>query len=606
MTDKKKKTGDWALYLRLLAYVIPHVSTFLLSIVGFFIYSLGNVLLADLMQFLMDSIGEESQIGIGFVSQASNWIWPPGDRTAIEYARVAVPAAAVILSLARASGFFLGNYFMDIVARAVIHRLRTQLFDALIRVPKEHFHGYTQGELVSKLTYNVEQVSGAASDALRTILRDGLTVLALVSYMLYLNWKLSLVFFCIAPAIALVVVVVGRHFRRYSRRIQKSMGEVTQLSHESMGAFDEIRMFAAEKQQSQRFHDASEFNRRQSLKLAFVQAISTPITQTLLALALGSLFWIALEPDILSSLSAGSLVAFIAASAQLGKPIRTLTNVQSIVQRGLAAAEDLFGQIDIPPEPDEGTKPLTRAAGEIEFCEVSFSYPDTERQVLRGVSLKISPGSLVAIVGRSGSGKTSLIQLLARFYAPQSGDIVLDGSSIETFRLRDYREQFSLVSQRVVLFSDTIRSNVTFGHAKYVSDFAIREALSTAQALEFVDSSPRGLDTMLGDGGSGLSGGQRQRLAIARAVLKDSPILILDEATSALDNESESAIQASLQQISDGRTTIVIAHRLSTVEQADTIVVMDQGRIVAEGAHSELINQDGLYASLYKQGFSEP
>ena len=381
------------------------------------------------------------------------------------------------------------------------------------------------------------------------------------------------------------------------------MGEVTQLSNESMQAFDEIRMFSATQQQSERFRAASQFNRVQSLKLAFVQAVSTPIAQVLLSLALAALFWFALDPAILAGFSAGSLVAFITAAAQLGKPIRTMTNVQSIIQRGLAAAEDLFAQIDAPPEPDHGQLTLERARGDIVLEQVSFTYPDAEGPVLSNISLHIPAGKMVAFVGRSGAGKSSLMHLLCRFYAPSAGNIMLDDQSIADFRLSDYRRQFGLVSQRVVLFSDTVRANVAFGQQDTVTDDTLNKALETAQAASFVAAMPGGLDATLGDGGSGLSGGQKQRLAIARAVLKDAPVLILDEATSALDNESEAAIQASLEAISAGRTTLVIAHRLSTVERADMIVVMDEGRIVATGTHADLIAEGGLYANLYQQGF---
>jgi subfamily B ATP-binding cassette protein MsbA len=598
------RDSDWALYRRLLTYVAHYGGAFSLSIFGFVVYSGANVLLADLTQFLLDSLGQSAQIDIGVVSKISYWLWPQGDQTALDYARVAVPIAAIALAFIRAAGYFLGNYFMNIVARGVVHRLRTQVFDVLIRVPRVAIDQYSHGELVSKLTFNVEQVSGACSEALKTMLRDGLTVIALISYMLYLNWKLTLVFFAIAPAIAGVVLAVSKHFRRYSRRIQESMGEVTQLSNESVHAFDEIRMFAATEQQSARFKAASQFNRIQSLKLAFVQAVSTPIAQIVLAFALGALFWFALDPEILAGFTAGSLVAFIAAATQLGKPIRTLTNVQSVVQRGLAAAEDLFTQIDTPLERDAGTVSLSRATGELTFDGVSFAYPGSDNPALNELDLHIPAGSLVAVVGRSGAGKTSLIQLLCRFYAPDAGRILLDGHPIGELRLSDYRRQFAVVFQNIVLFSDTVRANVAFGQTDQIDDAAIFAALEVAQARGFVEALPEGLDTKLSDGGGGLSGGQRQRLAIARAVLKDAPVLILDEATSALDNESEAAIQASLDAAASGRTTLVIAHRLSTVERADLIVVMDKGKIVATGNHAELMASEGLYRSLYQQGFA--
>ena len=604
MKPETHRDSDWALYRRLLTYVAHYGGAFLLSIFGFVVYSGANVLLADLTQFLLDSLGQSAQIDIGVVSKISYWLWPQGDQTALDYARVAVPIAAIALAFIRAAGYFLGNYFMNIVARGVVHRLRTQVFDVLIRVPRVAIDQYSHGELVSKLTFNVEQVSGACSEALKTMLRDGLTVIALISYMLYLNWKLTLVFFAIAPAIAGVVLAVSKHFRRYSRRIQESMGEVTQLSNESVHAFDEIRMFAATEQQSARFEAASQFNRIQSLKLAFVQAVSTPIAQIVLAFALGALFWFALDPEILAGFTAGSLVAFIAAATQLGKPIRTLTNVQSVVQRGLAAAEDLFTQIDTPLERDDGTVSLSRAAGELTFDGVSFAYPGSDNPALNDLDLHIPAGSLVAFVGRSGAGKTSLIQLLCRFYAPDAGRILLDGHPIGELRLSDYRRQLAVVFQNIVLFSDTVRANVAFGQSDQIDDAAIFAALEVAQARGFVEALPERLDTKLSDGGGGLSGGQRQRLAIARAVLKDAPVLILDEATSALDNESEAAVQASLDAAASGRTTLVIAHRLSTVERADLIVVMDKGKIVATGNHAELMASEGLYRSLYQQGFA--
>jgi len=606
VTAGREQQSDWALYKRLLGYVMAHAGAFSLSILGFLVYSVANVLLADLTQFLLDSLGEASQIGMGFVSRAAHTLWSPAGVDPVDYARVAVPVAAVVLALIRASGYFFGNYFMNIVARGVVHRLRTQVFDVLIRVPRVAIDRFSQGELVSKLTFNVEQVSGASSEALKTLLRDGLTVLALISYMIYLNWKLTLVFFAIAPAIAGVVVAVGKHFRRYSRRIQESMGEVTQLSNESVQGLDEIRMFSAANSQSARFSAASEFNRVQSLKLAFVQAVSTPIAQVLLALALAALFWFALDPAILAGFSPGSLVAFIAAATQLGKPIRTLTNVQSIVQRGLAAAEDLFAQVDTPPEADAGTHTITRARGDLALEHVSFSYPGSSHEVLQDINLQIPAGTMTAFVGRSGAGKSTLVQLLCRFYSPTLGRITLDEHAIEDIVLADYRRQLALVSQQVVLFSDTVRANVAFGYASPPTDAALESALESAQALSFVQALPMGVDTPLSDGGGDLSGGQRQRLAIARAILKDAPVLILDEATSALDNESEAAIQASLESASSGRTTLVIAHRLSTVERADLIVVMDAGRIVATGTHADLIDQGGLYASLYQQGFKAP
>ena len=429
------------------------------------VYSLGNVLLADLTQFLLDSLGEEATVGPGFVAQAAQWIWPPGDKTATDYARIAVPVAAVILSLGRALGFFAGSYFMNKVARSVVHVVRTELFNVLVRVPKAHIDQYSTGELLSKVTFNVEQVSGAASDALKTILREGLTIIALVAYMLYLNWELTAIFFVVAPAIGLVVQVIGKHFRRYSRRIQDSMGSVTEVTAESLAGLDDIRVYGATEQISARFASVSLFNKQQSLKLAFVQAVSTPVIQTLLALALGALFWFALDPEVLSEFSAGSLVAFITAAAQLGKPIRTLSNIQSIIQKGLAAAEDIFHQLDTPLEADQGQIVLSQVAGHIEFKAVAFRYPNALIDAVQNVSFSVKPGQTIAVVGRSGSGKSTLLKLLARFYTPSAGQISLDGEDIQAVDLQNYREQFAFVPQKINLFSDTVAGNIAMGNS---------------------------------------------------------------------------------------------------------------------------------------------
>ena len=606
MSSNPPVQSDGRLYGRLLRYAFAYKLSLFLSFLGYIVYSIGNVLLADLTQFLLDSLGEQQNgMGLGFVAQASMWIWPPGDKTALDYARIAVPVAAVVLSLGRALGYFAGSYFMSKVARSVVHTLRTQLFDVLIRAPRAHIDNYSTGELLSKITFNVEQVSGAASDALKTMLREGLTIIALVAYMLYLNWELTAVFFVVAPAIGLVVHIVGRHFRRYSRRIQESMGSVTEVSAESLAALDDIRIYGATYEVSERFHEASRFNRNQSLKLAFVQAISTPIIQTLLALALGALFWFALDPDVLASFSAGSLVAFITAAAQLGKPIRTMSNIQSIIQRGLAAAEDIFDQLDTPAEPDTGTVGIERLSGDIHFNQVAFRYPGAQSDAISDISFTAAEGTSTAIVGRSGSGKSTLVKLLARFYEPNAGAIAVAGQDIAEIKLADYRRSLGFVPQQITLFSESVANNIALGDSTQAQRVAIEQAATWANAQEFIEALEQGYDTEIGEQGVGLSGGQRQRIAIARALLKDAPILILDEATSALDNESEALIQRSLQEHAVGKTTFVIAHRLSTIENADQVLVMDQGRLVAQGCHADLIETNDVYRSLYQQGFSD-
>lgn len=603
VTPQHAHGSDWRLYGRLLGYTVPYWYIFVLSLLGYVVYSLGNVLLADLMRFLLDALNDSDSVEQGLVAGVAYSLLDSTDMTRLEFARLAVPIAIVLLASTRAVGFFVGTYFINYVARTLIHQMRCQLFNKMLVLPSSYYERHSQGVLISKITYNVEQVSGAVSRALKIILREGLTVIALLSYMLYLNWRLCLVFIAVAPLIALVVSVVGKHFRRYSRRIQSSMGDVTQVSGESIGAYREVRVYGGQAQQRERFEQASEYNRVQSLKLAFAEAFSTPVIQTLLAVSLASLVWFALNPNILSGFSAGSLVAFLTAAAQLGKPIRSLSGVQAIVQRGLAAAEDVFTQLDEAEEVNNGHLRVERVAGRLEFRDLQFTYPGGDEPVLQNISLVIEPGETVALVGRSGSGKSTLAQLLARLHASPPGAILLDDEALEDYELNCLREQIALVSQDVVLFHDTIYNNVAYGRLSAASAESVTSALESAFATQFIQALPEGLDTMLGDDGSGLSGGQRQRIAIARAILKDAPILILDEATSALDTESEHRIQQALEHIMQGRTTLVIAHRLSTVERADKIVVMDRGRIVALGSHEGLLAQGGLYAQLYHQEF---
>ena len=602
--DGAGHSSDWQIYRRLFGYVIPQWAIFALSLLGYLIYSLGNVLLADLLQFLLDSLDDSVEVTSGIVSTVVYSLFDAGSLDRVQFARVAVPAAMVLIASARACGFFMGNYFMSHVARTLIHTLRCQLFDRMLVAPAAYYDAHNQGALISKVTFNVEQVSGAVTKALKTVVREGLTVIALAAYMLYLNWRLCLVFVVVIPIIATVVTYVGRHFRRYSRRIQSSMGDVTQVSGEGISGYREIRVFGAQAGQRQRFGAASQYNRKQNLKLALVDGLSTPVIQTLLALALATLVWFALSPDILRGFTAGSLVAFLTAATQLGKPIRQLSEIQSTIQQGLAAAEDIFAQLDLDDEVDSGRYEVARARGDISLRGVSFAYPGSDRLVLQDVSLEIPAGKTVALVGRSGSGKTTLVQLLARFYPPRQGVILLDGIPLEDYRLANLRAQLAVVPQHAALFNDTVYNNIAFGSQAAASRDAVLAAAESAYAREFVEALPAGFQTALGDDGGGLSGGQRQRIAIARAMLKDAPVLILDEATSALDNESEHRIQRALDNARANRTTIVIAHRLSTVEHADSIVVMDAGRVVASGTHAQLLREGGLYAQLYQQKFA--
>ncbi|MFV8817363.1 lipid A export permease/ATP-binding protein MsbA [Haliea sp. E17] len=602
--NRQGNMSDWQLYKRLLGYIAPYWWVFLLSVLGYIVYSAGNVLAADMMQFLLDALGESTSQDAGLVSRTVYALFYEPGTDRLEFTRIAFPICLVVLAFLRAMGYFVGNYFMSHVARNLIHELRCELFDKLLAAPSAYYDRHSQGALISKITFNVEQVSGAVTKSLRTLVQEGLTVIGLLGYMFYLNWRLCLVFLAVAPLLGLVVSVVGKHFRRYSRRIQASMGDVTQVSNESIGNYREVRIYGGQYQQQAGFRRASGYNRAQSLKLALLDGLSTPVVQTLLAVAMAMLVYLALQPEWMAGFTAGSLVAFLTAAAQLSKPIRSLTGIQSEIQRGLAAAEDIFTQLDMESENDTGTYSVTRAQGRISLRDLSFAYPGSEVDVLRHLNLEIAPGETVALVGRSGSGKSTLVQLLMRFYLPSSGSILLDEVPIEDYRLANLRAQIAMVSQQVTLFHDTVYNNIAYGDLADASPEAVEKAVQAAYAQDFIGAMPEGLQTRLGDDGGGLSGGQRQRIAIARALLKDAPIIVFDEATSALDNESEFRIQKSLETISSGRTTIIIAHRLSTVEHADRIVVMDAGRIVETGPHAELLAAGGLYAQLYQQEFT--
>jgi subfamily B ATP-binding cassette protein MsbA len=597
--------SDWQIYRRLLGYVVPHWQMFGLSLLGYLLYAGGNVLLADLMQFLLNSLDDSAKANSGIVASVAYGLFGTDDLDRVQFARIAVPVAMVTIASTRATGFFMGNYCMNYVARSLIHTLRCQVFDHMLVAPAAYYDSSNQGALISRVTFNVEQVTGAVTKALKVVVREGLTVIALASYLLYLNWRLCLVFIAVIPVIAAVVSFVGKHFRRYSRRIQSSMGDVTQVSAESISGYREIRVFGGQDRQKERFRQASLYNRAQNLKLAFAEGLSTPVIQTLLAIALATLVWFALSPNILQGFTAGSLVAFLTAATQLGKPIRQLSEIQSDIQRGLAASEDIFAELDLEAEADSGSYEVSRARGDVKIRGLSFAYPGDERLVLRDISLDIPAGKTVALVGRSGSGKTTLVQLLARFYPIEQGEILLDDVPVSDYKLANLREQLAMVSQHVTLFHDTIYNNIAYGSLADSSEEAVLAATEAAYAREFIDALPLGVETLLGDEGGGLSGGQRQRIAIARALLKDAPVLVLDEATSALDNESEHRIQRALDNVMANRTTLVVAHRLSTVEHADSIVVMDEGRVVACGSHQALLAEGGLYAQLYQQKFTD-
>lgn len=573
--------SGWALYKRLLDYVRPHWRAFVLAVVGYAIYAASSTALAEMMKRLIDGIQNPDAAF-----------------------RLFLPMFVVGMFAARGLGTFLGTYFMSQVARNVVHSLRCDVFNHMLHLPGRFFDEHSSGQLVSRVTYHVEQVTGAASSAVTVILREGLFVLGLLSYLLWTNALLTLVFMAVTPLIGLVVSYASKRFRRLSRRIQRSMGDVTHVASEALSGYRVVRTHGAEAYEKRRFAKASDDNRRQSMKEALTKGISTPVIQLLVALALAGLVWLAMSPALLDDMTPGEFVAFITAASLMAKPVRQLTDVNSVIQKGIAASGELFGLIEEPAEPDEGTTEPGRLTGQVHFQGVRFAYAEGQNEVLKGIDLEVAPGQMIAIVGRSGSGKSTLVSLLPRFYRPCEGAISLDGIPLDDFKLSPLRRQIALVSQQVTLFNTTIGQNIAYGVDDPDQD-AIEAAARAAFAHDFIMELPKGYDTQIGDNGVMLSGGQRQRLAIARAIFKDAPLLILDEATSALDSESERYIQKALEEVCRGRTTFVIAHRLSTIERADRILVMEQGEIVEEGSHAELLARDGAYAALHQLQFQE-
>ena len=573
--------GSWPLYKRLLRYVFPHRPAMLAAILGYIIFATTSPLTAEWLGWTIDTIesGEYEEL------------------------RILIPLACMGIVLVRGIGGFLGSYSLAIVSNHMVHKLRCELIQRLIKLPAAYFDQNTSGRLVSKLTYDVAQITGAASNAVAIIFREGLMVIGLFSYLMYMDWKLSLTFLLIAPFVGKVVSLASRRFRRYSTQMQDSMGDVTQITNETIKGHRVIRTFNAEDFVSDKLLAASERNRQQNMKMAFTRSASTPLIQFIVSIAMALLVWLALSPEFFANKSPGDFVAFLSAAGLMAKPIRQLTQVNSVIQRGLSAAYSIFSLLDEEAERDSGSYSIERAAGRIEFSNVSFSYT-ADGKMLQNISFIAEPGQTIALVGKSGSGKSSLVSLIARFYDNQEGDISLDGVSLKDYQLANLRHQISLVSQKVVLFNGTVAENIAYG-SELVDYDKIKQAAINAHAMEFIEQLPQGLDTQIGDDASLLSGGQRQRIAIARALLKDAPILIFDEATSALDSESELHIQKALDNLRKGRTTFVIAHRLSTIENADLILVMDKGKIIESGTHAQLLASQRQYSKLHAIQFSE-
>jgi len=571
---KKEPTASTQIYKRLLTYVKPHRGLFAISIVGFLMYSGTQTLFAALIKHIIDTLQSEAREGMYYL-----------------------PLFFSGLIIIHGIGAYIGNYFLAKVSTNVVHALRCEIFDQYTRLPTSYFDANNSGYMISRITNNVGQVTQATTDAVRTFVREGFTAIGLLIYLFYSSWMLSLVFVAIAPIIVVLVGYVSKRLRGISKKIQESIGDMTHITSELVGGHRVVRSYGGEAYERKRFLESSLYNRSQSLKLSTTMAIHNPIMQFIIAIALSVLMYMALF--FMKQASVGEFVGYLTAAFLLPRPIRQLSDANGDIQKGIAAAESLFEILDEPGEEDSGSYQAERCLGALEFKNLSFKYPGTNELVLKDINFKVEPGQTIALVGASGGGKSTLANLVSRFYPHDSGEILLDGVEINSYQLANLRKQIALVNQQVTLFNDTIANNIAYGALATATKDEITQAATDAYAMEFVSKFELGLETEIGENGVKLSGGQRQRLALARALLKDAPILILDEATSALDTESERYIQAALQKVMRNRTTLVIAHRLSTIENADVILVIDQGRIIEQGSHAELIAKQGAYARLH-------
>lgn len=585
-------------YLRLLKYVMPYWMPFTVSLFGFLIFASTQPMLGYVLKYFVDGLENPDASFFANAPYLSDIPYIADLKLLL-----AVPLLIVLIALWQGVGSYLGNYFLAKVSMGLVQDLRIALFNNLLTLPNRYFDNHNSGHLISRITYNVTMVTGAATDAIKVVVREGMTVIFLFFSLLLMNWKLTLVMVAILPVIGLMVSSASKKFRKQSKKIQVSMGDVTHVASETIQGYRVVRSFGGEGYEQHRFQVASESNRDKQLRMVKTNAIYTPSLQLVIYSAMAVLMFLVLW--LRGDATTGDLVAYITLAGLLPKPIRQLSEVSSTVQKGVAGAESIFEQLDEEPELDHGTQERERVSGRLEVRNLSFQYPTAEKPVLRDISFVAEPGQMIALVGRSGSGKSTLASLIPRFYHHEQGQILLDGLDIEEYRLRNLRKHIALVTQHVTLFNDSVTNNIAYGDLAGSSAEQVRQAAEAAYADEFIDRLPEGFDTLVGENGVLLSGGQRQRLAIARALLKNAPLLILDEATSALDTESERHIQGALDEVMKGRTTLVIAHRLTTIEKADLILVMDQGEIVERGSHAELLAQNGYYARLHAKQFEE-
>ena len=570
------------IYKRLLRYVIPHWRVIPLALVGMVFVAASNAYIPFLMSQVIEALEDGGRAG----------------------GSLYIPLVLFLTFIVRGVADFGAVCSLSWLGRAVIHDLRADIFQHYTRLPTEYYDINPTGALVSKLTYNTEQVSEAISGVVVVSIRDSLTIAVLIGAMIYFSPLLSAMVAVAAPVVGWLIFLMSKAFRRYGLRIQTSMGDATRVTEEALAAHRIVKVFEGQKQQRNQFSEINERNRKQFMKLVVTRAAGDTLTQYTVTAAVTAMIAVAFSGLFIQGLDASVFIGFLTAMGMTLAPLKRIINVNAALQRGIAAGLTLFETIDEPAEPDFGTTRVNKVHGEIEFKDMSFAYKTSKGTVLRNINLLVSAGSSLAIVGRSGSGKSTLVGLLPRFYEVKSGQVCLDGLDIRDYQLKSLRRQISLVSQDVILFDDTIFNNIAYGALANASRSAVEAAAEAAYVTEFANELSEGLDSRVGQRGALLSGGQRQRIAIARAILKDSPILILDEATSALDTQSEKKIQSALEKLMKGRTTLVIAHRLSTVEHVDRIIVLDQGVITQEGTHIELMSQKGIYSGLHQSQFS--
>jgi len=570
------------LYFRLLRHVRPYWRTFAIGVLGIIVVAATEPALPALLKPLLDGV---------FVNK---------DESVIRWTPVFIVGLFVLRGLAE----YVAQFALNWVGNRLVMDLRGIMFRKLLTLPARYFDDQASGNLISRLTFDVMQVTTAATSVLTAVFKDALVIIGLLGWMFWLNWKLTLLSLVMTPVIVLVVRMISVRLRNSSRQVQQQMGDMTQVIQETIEGHRVVKLFGGQPYEQQRFDSQANNVRRQLMKQVAASAASVPIVQFVAALALATIVYLATQQSNTDQITVGGFVSFITAMLMLTAPLKRVTSVNEPLQRGLAAAESVFSLIDQASETDTGSIDPGRVRGEVRFENLSFSYGADARQALDSIDLVIAPGETLALVGASGSGKTTLANLVPRFYEPTGGRILLDGQDIAGLKLSALRSNIALVSQDVVLFNDTVAANIAYGAMNQLSRAEIIAAATAAHAMEFISEMPDGLDTMVGENGVKLSGGQRQRLAIARALLKNAPVLILDEATSALDTESERHVQAALEVLMRGRTTIVIAHRLSTIENAHRIVVLDGGRIAESGAHAELLARGGKYAQLYRNQFA--